>query len=282
MDKWNLIIDVENCTNCNMCVLACQDEHVDNDFPSYAAPMPKHGARWIEIMRKERGQASMIDVAYMPVMCNHCDNAPCVEAAKDGAVTKRDDGIVIIDPIKAKGQKHLVDSCPYDRIWWNEELQIPQTWIFDAHLLDDGWKEPRAASVCATGSIVAKKVSDSEMERIVEEDRLEVLEPEKGTKPRVYYKNLYRYNKCFIGGSVAVRNGGVEDCIKDANVQLIQGSDTISETSTDVFGDFKFDKLDENSGKYRITISADGYSSTSIDVELKESTTLDDIYLTKT
>jgi len=282
MDKWNLIIDVENCTNCNMCVLACQDEHVDNDFPSYAAPMPKHGARWIEIMRKERGQASMIDVAYMPVMCNHCDNAPCVEAAKDGAVTKRDDGIVIIDPIKAKGQKHLVDSCPYDRIWWNEELQIPQTWIFDAHLLDDGWKEPRAASVCATGSIVAKKVSDSEMERIVEEDRLEVLEPEKGTKPRVYYKNLYRYNKCFIGGSVAVRNGGVEDCIKDANVQLIQGSDTISETSTDVFGDFKFDKLDENSGKYTITISADGYSSTSIDVELKESTTLDDIYLTKT
>ena len=116
MDKWNLIIDVENCINCNMCVLACQDEHVDNDFPNYAAPMPKHGARWIEINRKERGQAPMIDVAYIPMLCNHCDNAPCIKAAKNGAVKKRDDGIVIIDPIKSKGQKHLVDSCPYDRI----------------------------------------------------------------------------------------------------------------------------------------------------------------------
>ena len=97
MDKWNLIIDVENCINCNMCVLACQDEHVDNDFPNYAAPMPKHGARWIEIDRKERGQAPMIDVAYLPMLCNHCDNAPCIKAAENGAVTKRDDGIVIID-----------------------------------------------------------------------------------------------------------------------------------------------------------------------------------------
>jgi hypothetical protein len=129
--------------------------------------------------------------------------------------------------------------------------------------------------------MVAKKVSDEEMAKIVEEENLEVLQPKKGIKPRVYYKNLYRFNKCFIGGSVAVRNGDIEDCIRDANVQLIQGSDTISETSTDIFGDFKFDKLDENSGKYRVTISADGYSSTSIDVDLKESITLDDIYLTK-
>ena len=282
MDKWNLIIDVENCTNCNLCVLACQDEHVDNDFPGYAAPMPKHGARWIEIMRKERGQAPMIDVGYMPVMCNHCDNAPCVEKAQDGAVKKRNDGIVIIDPVKSKGQKQLVDSCPYDRIWWNEELEIPQIWTFDAHLLDEGWKEPRAVSVCATEAIIAKKVSDAEMKKIAEEENLEVLDPKNGTKPRVYYKNLYRYNKCFVGGSVAVKKDGLEACLKGARVQLIQGSETISETLTDVFGDFKFDKLDENSGKYKIAISAGGYSSTSIDVELKESITLSDIYLTKT
>ena len=224
----------------------------------------------------------MIDVAYMPVLCNHCDNAPCIKAAKDGAVTKRDDGIVIIDPIKAKGQKHLVDSCPYDRIWWNEELEIPQTWIFDAHLLDEGWDKPRAVSVCATGSIVAKKISDEEMARIAEEEQLEVLEPQKGTKPRVYYKNLYRYNKCFIGGSVATKKDGIEDCVKGAKVQLTRGSETISEDISDVFGDFKFDKLDENSGDYQINISAEGYSTTSVNVELRESITLDDIYLIPT
>lgn len=279
MDKWNLIIDVENCINCNMCVLACQDEHVDNDFPNYAAPMPKHGARWIEINRKERGQAPMIDVAYIPMLCNHCDNAPCIKAAKNGAVKKRDDGIVIIDPIKSKGQKHLVDSCPYDRIWWNEELQIPQTWIFDAHLLDEGWKNPRATSVCATGSMVAKKVSDEEMARIAKEENLEVLQPEKNTKPRVYYKNLYRYNKCFIGGSVATKKDGVEDCIIDANVKLTKNSEIISEITTDIFGDFKFDKLDENSGSYTIEVAADGYKPKSVNVDLRDSITLEDIYL---
>jgi len=281
MDKWNLIIDVENCTNCNMCVLACQDEHVDNDFPNYAAPMPKHGARWIEIMRKERGQAPMIDVAYMPVMCNHCDNAPCIKAAKDGAITKREDGIVIIDPVKSKGQKHLVDSCPYDRIWWNEELEIPQTWIFDAHLLDEGWKQPRASSVCATGSIIAKKISDEEMEKLASDENLEVLEPKKGTKPRVYYKNLYRYNSCFIGGSVYAHNDNIVDCIQNANVKLIQDTSVIAEIKTDIFGDFKFDKLPEGSGDYQIEITADGFNKKSIDVVLNESVTLKDIQLSK-
>ena len=264
-----------------MCVLACQDEHVDNDFPNYAAPMPKHGARWIEIMRKERGQAPMIDVAYMPVMCNHCDNAPCIKAAKDGAITKREDGIVIIDPIKSKGQKHLVDSCPYDRIWWNEELEIPQTWIFDAHLLDEGWKQPRASSVCATGSIIAKKISDEEMEKLASDENLEVLEPKKGTKPRVYYKNLYRYNSCFIGGSVYAHNDNIVDCIQNANVKLIQDTSVIAEIKTDIFGDFKFDKLPERSGDYQIEITADGFNKKSIDVVLNESVTLKDIQLSK-
>ena len=281
MDKWNLIIDIENCTNCNMCVLACQDEHVDNDFPDYAAPMPKHGARWIEIMRKERGQAPMIDVAYMPVMCNHCDDAPCIKAAKDGAITKREDGIVIIDPIKSKGQKHLVDSCPYDRIWWNEELEIPQTWIFDAHLLDEGWKQPRASSVCATGAIIAKKISDEEMEKLASDENLEVLEPKKDTKPRVYYKNLYRYNSCFIGGSVYAHNDSIVDCIQNANVKLIHNTSVISEIKTDIFGDFKFDKLDKDSGDYKIEITADGFTQKTINVTLNESVTLEDIQLSK-
>ncbi|MBL6864374.1 MAG: oxidoreductase [Rhodospirillales bacterium] len=281
MDKWNLIIDVENCTNCNMCVLACQDEHVDNDFPNYAAPMPKHGARWIEIMRKERGQAPMIDVAYMPVMCNHCDNAPCIEAAEDGAITKREDGIVIIDPIKSKGQKHLVDSCPYDRIWWNEELEIPQTWIFDAHLLDEGWKQPRASTVCATGSIIAKKISDEEMAKLARDENLEVLEPEKGTKPRVYYKKLYRYDSCFIGGSIYAKKNTIIDCIQDAVVKLKQNTAVIAEIKTDIFGDFKFDKLPEGSGDYQIEITADGFNKKSIDVVLNESVTLKDIQLSK-
>ena len=45
MKKWNLIIDVAECTNCNLCTLATMDEYVGNDWPGYSAPMPKHGHR---------------------------------------------------------------------------------------------------------------------------------------------------------------------------------------------------------------------------------------------
>ena len=87
--KWNLIVDVANCTNCNNCTLAVQDEHVGNSFPGYAAEMPKHGHRWIDIRRRERGQGTMTDVAYLPTMCQHCDDAPCMAAAKDDAMKLR-------------------------------------------------------------------------------------------------------------------------------------------------------------------------------------------------
>src|SRR4030095_10875403 len=116
MKKWNMIIDVAECTNCNLCTLATMDEYVGNDWPGYSKPMPKQGHKWSNILPKERGQVTgqspMIDIAYAPTMCNHCDDAPCVAKGK-GAVTKRDDGIVLIDPVKAKGRKDLVEACPY-------------------------------------------------------------------------------------------------------------------------------------------------------------------------
>ena len=91
MKKWNLIIDVDNCTNCNMCTLASKDEHVGNAFPGYSAEMPKRGAEWIKIEKKERGQTPMIDIGYIPTMCQHCDDAPCMKVAKNNAITKRND-----------------------------------------------------------------------------------------------------------------------------------------------------------------------------------------------
>ena len=145
----------------------------------------------------------MIDVAFVPTMCNHCDDAPCMKADKSGAIKKREDGIVIIDPEKAKGHKELVDACPYGHIWWNEELKTPQAWPFDAHLLDQGWQQTRGHQACPTGAMRAIKVEDVEMTRLAREQGLEVFRPELNCKPRVYYKNLWRFEKCFIGGSVS-------------------------------------------------------------------------------
>lgn len=267
MEKWNFIIDVAKCENCHNCDLVTKDEHIGNDFPGYAAPQPQEGHNWVYIKRKVRGEGSMVDVAYLPVTCNQCDNAPCIKAADNGAVYKRPDGIVIIDPVKAKGQKKIVDSCPYGAIAWNEELQIPQKWIFDAHLLDKGWKEPRWAQACPTGAGRALKVSDSEMAQIAEKEGLEVLGSQWKTKPRIYYKNLHRYQAAFLGGTLTTASGSAGECLDGARVVLRKGNQQIAEMKTDWWGDFKFDKLERDTGPYSIEISHPKFRDMRIDVE---------------
>jgi Fe-S-cluster-containing dehydrogenase component len=261
MKKWNMIIDVAECTNCNLCTLSSMDEYVDNDWPGYTKPMPKHGHKWINILQKERGRITdgspMIDIAYVPTMCNHCDDAPCLK--KDGdAVKKRDDGIILIDPEKAKGRKDLVDACPYGHIWWNEEYQVPQIWTFDAHLIDQGWQQTRGQQACPTGAMRSVCIEDEEMARMARDEGLEVLRPELATKPRVYYRNLWRYSKCFIGGSVAAEANGIVDCVEGASVRLLKDGKPVAETTSDNYGDFKFDKLDEESGAYQVEVMSKG------------------------
>ncbi|HUH60801.1 MAG TPA: 4Fe-4S dicluster domain-containing protein [Candidimonas sp.] len=279
MKKWNLVIDVEKCENCNNCALATKDEHIGNDFPGYAASQPSHGHHWIHIHRQVRGSAPMTDVAYLPTMCNQCDNAPCIQAAGDGSIYKRRDGIVIIDPVKAKGRQDLVSSCPYGAIWWNAELDLPQKWIFDAHLLDQGASEPRCTQACPTGSMRAVKVDDAQMDAMAKAEGLEVLKPALGTKPRVYYKNLYRYSKCFIGGSVVASINGVMECADQVVVTLSKKGEQQASTTTDAFGDFKFDGLAPNSGSYQLGFSHLDMGVTTRTVELEDSVYLGAIYL---
>ena len=277
MKKWNMIIDVAECTNCNLCTLATMDEYVGNEWPGYSAPMPRHGHKWIDILQKERGQVPMIDIAYVPTMCNHCDDAPCLKAG-NGAVGKRDDGIVIIDPAKAKGRKDLVDACPYGHIWWNEEHQVPQIWTFDAHLIDQGWEQTRGHQACPTGAMRAIKLDDTEMNKVAREDGLEVMKPELGTKPRVYYRNLWRYTTCFIGGTVSAEANGAVDCVEGASVRLMKDGRCVAETKTDNYGDFKFDRLAEGSGRYAVEVASGGRSK-QVDVELGVSTNIGEIRL---
>lgn len=265
--KWNLIVDVARCTNCRLCFLAVKDEYVGNDFPGYSAAQPTLGHNWLDIRRKERGVYPLAQAHFLPVMCNHCDNPPCLKAARDGAVRKRPDGIVIIDPDKSKGQKQIVDACPYGAITWNEERQIPQAWPFDAHLLDAGWNRTRAEQACPMNVFRTIKVEDAEMRRIQAEEGLEVLSPELGANPRVYYKNLHLITKCFVGGTVTHYVDGVEECAADVEVTLEQDGRVIGRTTTDIFGEFVIDRLEPNSGGYHLKASGpSGEASTRFDL----------------
>jgi hypothetical protein len=153
---------------------------------------------------------------------------------------------------------------------------LPQAWTFDAHLLDQGWQQTRGQQSCPTGAMRAIKVEDAEMARLAQEEELEVMKPEVGSRPRVYYRNLWRYAKCFIGGTLAEEKNGVVDCVEGASVQLVRDGASIALTTTDNYGDFKFDKLDENSGRYNVQIYCGGRSK-SVEANLGTSVNLGEI-----
>ncbi len=277
MSKWNLIITVGRCENCNNCVIAERDEHVGNDFPGYAAPAAAAGDGTIRILRRVQGTAPMVEATYLPVMCNHCDDAPCIRAGR-GAVRKREDGIVIIDPEKARGRRDIVASCPYKAIVWNEERQVPQAWIFDAHLLDQGWDRPRCQQACPTDVFEAVKLDDRAMAARAERDGLQVLKPQLGTRPRVWYRGLERWQTCFIGGSVSATDDGQMTCVADAEVSLSQDGRLLATTLSDGFGDFRFGGLPKNSGDYRIAVRH-AYGRAERECRLGESVYLGDMIL---
>jgi len=271
MLKKALIIDITRCIGCFNCQIACKDEHVGNDWSPYAKPQPLAGQFWMKIDMIERGRFPKVKVAYIPQPCMHCEKPKCKEAARNDAVYVRADGIVIIDPERAKGQKQIAEACPYGRIYWNEELQIPQKCTLCAHLLDRGWKQPRCVEACPSNAIIFE---DYEKVRELAE-KAEVLHPEYGTKPSVLYIGL---PKRFIAGSVYcpetdVRVEGALVTLKCLDTQAIRA------TKTNNYGDFEFEGLDVNK-EFSVRIEAEGYYPIQIDkIFTKKDVYLGDIYL---
>ena len=252
--QWYMVIDVARCHDCNNCFMACKDEHVDNDWPGYVAAQPRHGHRWMNILRRERGQYARNDVAYLPMPCQHCEDAPCIKAGK-GAVTRREDGIVMIDMEKAKGNEALLKSCPYGAIYWNEEASVPQKCTMCSHLLDDAsWTPgiPRCAHTCPTGAIKVYNLDADEMEKMVAAEGLAAYKAELNTKPHILYKNLHKYTGNFISAGVLADG----DCVENATVSLKNGNKVTATQKTNFFGEFKFDGLEN--GDYNVEVEVAG------------------------
>jgi Fe-S-cluster-containing dehydrogenase component len=279
MDKWNLIIDVAECHNCHNCVVAAKDELVGNDFPGYSASHPAQGPGVIRIERHVRGSGHHLDTAYLPRLCQHCDDAPCVKAG-GGAVKKRADGIVVFDPEACRGRRDLVDVCPHGAVLWNEERQLPQTWFFDAHLLDAGWREPRCVTVCPTRALQAVKLDDAAMAERARAEGLRTLRPgtDTGTdtRPRVYYRHLARTDSVFVAGSLV--DGASADCLADADVELRRDGTAVAHARSDAFGDFRFDGLAPRTGACLLVIRPAGRGTVERPLRIGDhSVVLDDI-----
>src|SRR5512141_866463 len=160
MTRYGMVIDITKCTGCYNCFLTCRDEYAGNAYPGYTAPQPMSGMNWIRVIEKERGQYPKVKVNYTPLACMHCEKPRCMTVAQNGAIYRRPDGIIMIDPAKAKGQKQIVSGCPYRVIEWNEEQQVPQKCTFCAHMLDKGEKVPRCVESCPTGALIFGDLDD--------------------------------------------------------------------------------------------------------------------------
>jgi len=257
MARYGMLINIDRCNGCYNCFLACRDEFEGNDYPPYSAAQPTEGKSWMKVTEKERGSTPKVKVDYIPVPCLHCADAPCVNNSADGAVYRRPDGIVIIDPDKAKGDKDILANCPHRVISWNEEKNLPQKCTFCAHLLDKGWKEPRCVEACPDEAIVFGNLDDptSEISKLMASLKTEELNPDFGLKPNVRYVDL---PKRFIAGEVVLGDKKGE-CAPGVKVELTDGATTM-ECRTDSFGDFEFDGL-KASKTYTLRVTHQGYGT---------------------
>jgi Fe-S-cluster-containing dehydrogenase component len=249
MKQTYMVIDVAKCHDCNNCFLACQDEHAENDWAPYQASMPRHGHRWMDILRHERGQNDRIDTAFLPKPCLQCENPPC---AKGGDfVSVREDGIVTFD-LEGGKANDISGLCPYGAIWWNEQEQVSQKCDFCAHLLDDpSWEPgvPRCVHTCPTGAMSFVREEPEAFAKRTEAEGLAAYREGVVAKPHVWYKNLHRFTKNFIAGQV-LKAG---DVAPDVPVTL-EGGGSRAELASDMFGEFRFDGLID--GEY--TLLAEG------------------------
>lgn len=248
------IVDLSVCNGCYCCQIACKDEHVGNDWSPYAKPQPDTGQFWLGITEKVHGHVPHVKVSYIPQMCHHCDDAPCIADCKADAIYKRADGLVVIDPEKCIGCKLCVDTCPHNAIFLNEQLNIAQKCTGCSHLLDsdpEEWTVPRCVDQCPTEALRFGEEADFA-------DFIAAADPFKaeiGTKSRIYYKGL---PKKFVAGTVYEPTQkeviiGATCTLKDTE------SGEIFQETTNNFGDFWLKGLKDNR-TYTLTLEKDGYS----------------------
>ena len=216
MARYGMVIETHRCIGCDICLKACKDEFTGAEYlpfsaaqpdpaygygtgrtfgwpetPSTAVPWTSHGQLWMRVQEQIWGTYPDIQLRYIPVPCMHCQTAPCIDAAANGAVYRRPDGIVLIDPKRAQGQKRVASSCPYGCIAWNEEQNIPQKCTFCVHRLERG-EEPRCVEACPLEAITFGDLEDpaSDVSKKLKSLSARRLHPEYGTEPGVYYEGI--------------------------------------------------------------------------------------------
>lgn len=196
--RWGMVIDLKRCTGCYGCQLACKAE---NGTPP--------GVFFARLLKREEGEYPSVRTLFLPVLCNHCAEAPCIANCPTGASFRWEDGIVDIDPDACVGCRTCMMACPYGNRYLNDG---------PAHYFEQGptrYEEkrslrhqrgvamkcnfcrdrllagllPACVANCPTAARTFGDLEDpaSEVSRLIKERAGFTLHPEAGTRPSVYY-----------------------------------------------------------------------------------------------
>lgn len=182
--RWAMVVDLRRCIGCMACVSACKAEF---DVPLGV---------WRTVVKvKDTGAYPNVRRNFMPRLCNHCDNPPCVRNCPTEATYKHEDGFVLQRYERCIGCRTCIAACPYNArfILPRNRTRVGVNGVIDKctfcqHRVEQGMV-PACVQTCLGRSRIFGDVNDpdSEVARLVATEKTTVLKPEKGTAPQVYY-----------------------------------------------------------------------------------------------
>jgi Fe-S-cluster-containing dehydrogenase component/formate-dependent nitrite reductase membrane component NrfD len=180
--RWGKVVDQTTCIGCHACTTACRSEN--------AVPL---GVTRTYVKAVEVGAFPEVRRSFQVTRCNQCDDAPCVAICPTSAMHRRPDGIVDFDKASCIGCKACMAACPYDAIFINPDDHGAEKCNLCAHRLDVGL-EPACVTVCPVGAIIVGDLDDptSRIAGVVAETPVAVRRPEKGTRPKLFYRGATR------------------------------------------------------------------------------------------
>lgn len=179
MPRYAMAIDLSLCVGCAACAVACK---MENEVPP--------GVFNLWIREREIGTYPDLVVEFRPEQCLHCENPPCVPVCPTGASYQTQEGLVLVDPKKCIACGACIAACPYDARYLHPAGYVSKC-TFCAHRIEQG-RLPACVETCPTFCRTFGDLDDPESpvsRALKEAGRVDVLRPELGTKPKLFYLN---------------------------------------------------------------------------------------------